>query len=413
MEGLRNVFRELFREHTRVLMTVLAIAWGTASITLMLAIGEGLRDVFGRAQLGVGTSIMVIWPGQTSRPFGGLPSGRPVAMTLDDLAQAAATVPQLADQSPEFTLHRGMRAGERWRTGRVSGVWPAFGSLRNIVPEPGGRFINRLDLEQRRRVVVLGDQSAEELFGEEDPVGKQMEIDGRQFLVIGVMRKKFQGAMYYSPDAMGSFIPATTMTHMWDRPKPQQWIASPTSPDEMRGMETGIRRLLARNHGADPEDPDIVYTWDTQRSYEASMMVFTGIKMVLGIIGGLTLLVAAVGVANTMYLSVRSATREIGVRMAIGARARHIMVPYVLEALLATAAGGLLGLVVSGCLIELIDLVPMEGEFFERIGRPTPLLSGSVALTVVAVLGTAGAIAGFLPARQAAKVDPAQALRYE
>jgi len=411
---LRNVIKDLFAERTRILLTILAITWGTASITIMLALGEGLRLTFGRAMLGMGDGIAVIRGGQTSRAYGGLPEGDSIALTEDDLAAVRLGVPEIAEISGEYSTHRSMRTDDKWRSGRIVGVEPPFGSIRNIEAAPGGRFINPTDIKLRRRVVVIGPQPRKELFGEDvDPVGEYLNIDGRPFLVVGVMRKKFQTSCYGGPDYQHVWIPATTFSTMFGSRDYRNWVARPHAPGQMEYLKDRVRDIVAANHGADPTDDEIVRYWDTVEMQGKSNAVFYGFQTFLGIIGALTLIVAGVGVANVMYVSVTSATRDIGIRMAVGARTHQVLFQYVLEALVATALGGLIGLAASQGVVSLVASIPMNGDFFEQVGKPVPVLSGAVAAAVIGVLGLIGFFAGLFPARKAAQVDPAIALRYE
>ena len=414
MIPIGHVFKELFSERTRILLTILAIAWGTASITTMLALGEGLRLTFSRSGKGLGDGILIVWPGQTSKAYGGLPEGHPVPLVREDLEQVRALVPEIDAISGEHRQYAQMRRGDKFRSGRMMGVEPEYGEMRNIIIEPGGRFIDPIDIQQRKRVAVLGPEVVEQLFAEgENPVGQYIEIDGRPFLVVGLMKKKYQMSTYGGPDRNGTWIPITTFETMYNRRHFGNVVVKPKSPAQMEHVKTRMREVIAHRHGCDPADEEIANYWDTLEQQTITLNILYGLQILLGIIGGLTLIVAGVGIANVMYVSVSNAIRDIGIRMAVGARTYQVLSQYVLEGLVATAIGGSIGIAASQAVVWGVGLVPMDGEFFEFVGRPRPILSIQVALIVIAVLGIIGFFAGFFPARKAAQVDPAEALRYE
>lgn len=414
MIPLGHIFRELFAERTRVLLTILAIAWGTASITTMLAVGEGLRQMFGRSMRGFGENILVVSPGQTSKAHNGLPEGHPVRLEREDVESMRASIPQLGAISGEHMHWAPMRREQHFRTGRLMGVDPDYGSMRNIIVEKGGRFIDELDMRYQRRVAVIGPEVVKELFpAGEDPVGQHIEIDDRPFLIVGIMRKKYQSTTFGGPDRDGTWIPGTTFEPMFDRRYFSYLIARPRTLAEMPLLKERMRSAAAHRSGTDPQDEEILRYWDMLEMQQITSNIFTGLQVLFGIVGGLTLIVAGVGIANVMYVSVSNATRDIGIRMATGARTHQVLGQYVLEGLLATALGGVLGMGASALLVWGVSQIPMQGDFFDIVGKPLPVLSAQVAAIVIAVLGAIGLAAGYFPARRAAQIDPAVALRQE
>jgi putative ABC transport system permease protein len=407
-----RLFRaDLSHQTKRIVLTVLAIAWGTLSIILLLSFGEGLKRSLSKGSRGLGEGIAVVWPGSTTKPFMGLPSGRPIPIKEEDPDLLRSRIPEISHLSVEYARYVPVTVGEKTQNVRVRGVEPDFGEIRNIHPQAGGRFLNPLDLAEKRRVVFLGEELASDLFGTEDVVGRTVQINQSTFLVVGVAQKKMQMGMYNGPDKNQATIPALTFKSMYTDARIENLVYLPASPQVGDVAKAQFYRVMGAKHHFDPEDERSLGMWDTREMQRINENISLGIQIFLGIIGALTLFVGGMGVANIMYAVVKERTREIGVKMALGAKERQVMLPFMLEALLMTVVGGLAGAVVSLGLIVIIAALPLQGEAFELLGRPT--FSPAIAAATAAVLGTIGALAGLFPAKRAASVHPAISLRYE
>jgi putative ABC transport system permease protein len=402
---------DVAHQRKRIALTILAIAWGTLSIVLLLSFGEGMKRSFHKGSRGMGEGIGVVWTGSTTKAFMGLPSGRPIRFTDEDLDLLRVRVPEIQALSPEYSRRIGLTAGTKTVNARVRGVEPAFGELRNLIPQAGGRFLNELDVKEKRRVVFLGEELARDLFGREDVVGKTVQINQSTFLVVGVMQTKIMMGMYSGPDKNQATIPAATFKSMFTEARPDNFIYKPVSLELGDQAKAEIYRVLGRKYHFDPEDTRALGIWDTRENQRITGNIALGIQMFLGIIGALTLFVGGMGVANIMYAVVKERTREIGVKMALGAKVRQVMAPFVVEALLMTLIGGVLGTAVSVGLITLVAALPLKGEALQFLGTPT--FSPAIAAATAIVLGTIGTAAGYFPARRAASIHPAVSLRYE
>jgi putative ABC transport system permease protein len=409
--ALRLFQSDASHQRKRIVLTVLAIAWGTLSIVLLLSFGEGMKRSFHKGSRGMGEGIGVVWPGATTKAYLGLPSGRPIQFQDEDVAILRARVPEIASISREYSRRPSLTAGTKTVNARVRGVDPEFGEMRNLIAQEGGRFLNALDQEEKRRVIFLGDELARDLFGQEAVVGRTVQVHGSTFLVVGVMSTKIMMGMYSGPDKNQASIPATTFKAMFTDARLGNMVYRPASPELGDQAKAEIYRVLGRKYRFDPEDTRALGVWDTRENQRITDNIALGIQLFLGIIGALTLFVGGMGVANIMYAVVKERTREIGVKMALGAKARQVMAPFVLEALTMTVLGGILGTVLSLGLIGLIAVLPLKGEALELLGRPT--FSPAIAAATAAVLGTIGMMAGYFPARRAASVNPAVSLRYE
>lgn len=399
-------------EKTRLILTILAVAWGTASISGMLAVGEGLRLTFSRAMSGVGNGVIYVRGGQTSTLYNGRGLNQHVLLTPQAFTLLKKGVADIKTMSPQYSFSAKFSYHNKSASPMAQAVNPSFGQMRNIIAAKGGRFIDPLDMRFSRRVVVLGNQIATTLFSAgENPLGKTIKIANQPFLVIGVMRQKLQ--MAGPPDSYGAWIPASTFVTLTNPKKIDQFVLIPKQLDQNGLIKNQIRTLIAYQQHLDPNDQNLIKYRDYQIAQQRSNELFTGMEIFLGLVGMLTLIVAGVGIANVMFISVNRATREIGIRMAVGARSYQVLIHYVIEALLATAIGGFIGIAVTKIIIFGISLIPMHGQFFKMIGKPIPVLSPSIVIVVILILGFIGLVAGIFPATKAAKIDPAIALRHE
>jgi putative ABC transport system permease protein len=397
----------------RAFLTIASIAWGSLSLLLLLAFGEGLSLSITKAMNGMGSNLAVMWPGTTSLIWQGLPTGRPVRPTIDDIALLRERLPNLDEVSGE--IHRSgvvVNYGNTTTTARVKGVTYGFGEIRNHIPQPGGRFLDAMDERQRRRVAFVGNELAQKIFAKEDPVGKVIVLDKIPYTVVGVMMPKITMGNYNGMDKDQISIPITTYKAQFGTDKIEVIVVKPDNPDRFKFVLGELHKILGAKYGFDPKDKRVFGIWDTVESMEVTRNILIGIEVFLGIIGALTLIIGGVGVANIMYAVVKERTREIGVKMALGARRGWVTGPIVLEGMLYTLMGGAIGLVMAMGIIIILNQIPTGGnEALEMLGKPT--LSITIGVVSAAILGIIGLAAGYFPARRAASINPAETLRYE
>jgi len=397
----------------RAVLTIAAIAWGSVSLLLLLAFGEGLRNQMSSARKGMGDGIAVLWAGQTTKTWQGLPAGRQINFHIEDVELLRSRVPMLDGAIGENrTWSANFVVGKKTLNAQLNGVHADYGRLRNHEPSPGGRFLNEQDVELRRRVVFLGDKLAKDLFGKDDPVGRSLLLNNMPYTVVGVMKHRMQMGTYGGPDEGHAVVPITTFRAQFGDWPLANIVIRPKDRDQMKLALAEVRKVFAGKYQFDPEDTRVIQDWDTVQGAKVMTNILLGIQLFLGIIGGLTLMIGGVGVANIMYATVKERTREIGVKMALGARPSWITGPLILEGLAYTIVGGLFGLVIATTLIIAMGFIPTEGnEALQFLGKPT--LSPAVGLSSAGVLGIIGLLSAYFPARRAAAVDPAQTLRYE
>ncbi len=409
-----KLFRHALRkQRKRMVLTIMAITWGTISIVLLLSFGEGLKRNITKGNQGMGEGIAVVWAAETGRPFAGFPAGRPLALLPEDVPLLRASIPELAAACGEMRTWQLLSHGRASVNKSVIGTEPVFGSIRKHFPQAGGRFINDLDMRLKRRVIFLGDELARQLFADQPPVGQTVEVRNVPFTVVGVMQEKLQMGTYGGPDNIHAVIPLTTFRALFGRQQLSNLIIKPRSPELMPQARRRMQEVLAAKYRFHPEDEQALPTWDTVESQAITRNILLGIEIFLGIIGGLTLIIGGIGVANIMYAVVKERTREIGVKMALGARRAFVMGPFIIESLLFTGLGGLLGMVAGVSLIQGLAWLQSQAnsEAMEFLGRPT--FSMPLALTTIGLLGAIGLVAGYFPSRRAASVQPAETLRYE
>ncbi len=408
-----NVFiRDFRKQKKRITLTIIALAWGTISIMLLLGFGEGLRNQLLVNSKGMGDKISVLWPGSTSMPYKGLGRGRPLHFLPEDVEYLKTRVPEIDEIGAEY--HRWgvtIKYKEKVISEHVNGVTPNYEHLRNHIAQAGGRMINDADIQLKRRTAFLGDALKDRLFGEEDPIGKTILVQSMPFTVVGVQIHKMQMNSYSGMDQDKLTIPATTFQAVFGDPYLDNLIYKPKDVSKMKDAENKVKEVLGAKYKFDPKDPRALWIWDVAESQREMDNVLTGIQVFLGIIGGLTLLIASVGVANIMYVSIKERTREIGIKMAVGARRSYILTQFLIEAILITFTGGFLGMVISIGLTEGFKSIPIKSDVLDFMGRPT--ISIEIGLTVVAILGVMGMVSGFFPALKAASVKPVESLRYE
>ena len=408
---LGNFLHDLKAQKTRVFLTTFAITWGTIAIVLMMAFGRGFHFRIRTSMLNAGNQLIRIWGGQTSMKYRGLSEGRWIRFKEEDANLLKQSIPQIRDVSPSYGRYIRLRNGERTATTFLEAVYPNFEFLRTFYPKAKGRFLNDRDLKEKRRVMFLGSEVAEEVFGEVDPVGRLVELDGVPFTVVGVMQKKLQMGMNEGPDDRRAIIPFTTYESLYWHRYLRMISVQPETFSDIQHIRDEIYRVLGRKLRFDPEDENALSLWDMVTDLKEMDKVFVGIKIFLGVVGGLTLLVAGVGVANIMYVVVKERTREIGIKKAVGAKSRHLISQFVFESLLIAIMGGALGILFSWGIVQLFSLMPQDNMSIAYLGIPE--ISRNVLFTTVFILGMIGIVAGVFPATRAARLDPVESLRYE
>lgn len=414
LSHLLSLFREfqadLRAQRRRAVMTTFGIVWGTAAVVIMMALGTSVRRQNLVNMRGMGDAVILLFPGSTTRPYRGFGVDRQIRLEASDVMRLRQQVPEVARISEEYARWDAvLRVGDKVRSPLVSGVNVEYGDIRNEIPRPGGRWFNARDLDERRRVVFLGDKVGEFLFGaDKDPVGESVLLNGVPFRVIGVLRPKNQNSSYNTRDEDRAFIPATTYVAMFgERYVSDIVFTTRYGWDRSPEVVAKVREVLARKYVFDPADEDAVNIWDSAEFFAEFSLFFIGFSIFLVMMGAMTLGVGGLGVSNIMYVVVRERTREIGIRRAVGARRWVIMAQFLAETCFITSVGAVIGGLLAWGLVTALANMPAEAK--EALG--TPAIDPLVALVSVSIITAVAFLAGWFPARRAANIDPIEALR--
>jgi putative ABC transport system permease protein len=405
-----QAYNALRHNRRRSLLTMLGMAWGIATVVLLLAYGTGFERGLWAAFRSFGTNLVFIFPGRTELQAGGTKAGTQVRLTVNDLDYIHAEVPLLKHVSPEVAKQCLVAFGTRSATYGVSGVYSAYGRMRRM-DITDGSFFSEADDFTHTRVAVIGADAKKKLFSGLNALGQEIRVNGISYQVVGVLRHQVQNGddninehVYVPFSAMSDlantyYLTAVVMEYEGDHAK----------------VVKAVRDSMAFHHNFDPKDKRGVFVFDVFADLMDLQVISTGIKILLGFIGLLTLGIGGVGLMNIMLVSVTQRTREIGVEKALGAHRWHILFQFLTEALVITALGGLLGVVLAYLVSWSVGSLTLWSAFEENASEGDIHLYIDTATLIwsTAILSFVGIISGMLPAIKAARLDPIEALRYE
>ena len=404
---LRQFFRDVRTQKLRFFLTLFGMVWGTVSVTLLLAFGQGMHEQMAKQSKGLGDNIVICWPSRTSKPWKGMNKGRLIRMTEEDMEYLRREVPEITAISPEYSTGSARyTVGKKVLVPWLSGVWPEYGGMRTVVPDAKSRYINDTDMADRRRVIFLGNKLKEDLFGKEEAIGEKVEIEGVPFQVVGVMQPKSQDSSYRGRDEDTGTIPATVFRDMFGKKYVDNFIFQVGDPKGVASVKKAVVAAAARKYNFDPEDKEAVGMWDTTEMSAFFDTFFLAFRLFLGIVGALTLVVGGIGVSNIMNVVVEERTKEIGIKMALGAKKGYIMGQFLFETFFITLLGAGLGFLLSAAICS-----GFPPDLHKYVGDPR--ISMQVTLITTGVLGAIAFLAGWFPARAAANLNPVQALKFD
>lgn len=410
VELTSQAYNALKHNRRRSILTMLGMAWGIATVVLLLAYGSGFERGLWIAFRSWGTNLVFVFPGRTSLQAGGTKAGSQVKLTMNDLDYLEAEVPLLKRISPETSKQSPVAYGTRSANYSISGVYPQYSRMRRIEVEDG-TFFTDLDESTRARVAVLGADVKKKLFSGQKALGEKVRVEGISYEVIGVLKHVIQSGDENMNEKV--YIPFTAMSDLTNT----YYLSAIAMEYEGNNekVTNATRRSMAFHHDFDPKDKRAVFIFDVFADLLDLRVITTGIKILLGFIGLLTLGIGGVGLMNIMLVSVTQRTREIGVEKALGARGWHILIQFLTEALVITLIGGVAGVILAYAVSWSVGSLTLWSAFAENgtEGDIRLAIDSTTLFASTMILGFVGVISGMFPAIKASRLDPIEALRYE
>jgi putative ABC transport system permease protein len=409
LDTFSQIFRTLWSHKLRSFLTMFGIAWGVFSLLLLVGAGEGFRSGQKKNMAELGENVMFVFGGRAPAVKGSTSSGRDYFLTYRDYLDIKAEAPHVLNATPVNTRGDIRVVSENGNSnGQVMGVLPVYKQIR-YYPVAQGRWFDEKDISEKHLVALLGDEMVRNIFPGRPVVGNTVLLNGLQFTVIGVIQRIGHGDNANRNNF--AIIPFSTMaTYFPPKEDARKNTVSyinyqPRQRGEHLAAKEEVHKIIARNHQFDWTDKTAFDEWDSIQSSENVGKIFDAMNVFLGGVGVVTLALGAIGVINIMLVSVSERTQEIGLRKALGATYRNILVHFCIEGILITLLSGVLGLIGALIVTTALGRVPMPPGF----GLPT-VVPMSAAFAIGA-LTLAGVAAGLYPARQAALLSPVEALR--
>jgi putative ABC transport system permease protein len=411
LDIVRQSLSTLWAHKLRSFLTMFGIAWGVGSLLLLVGLGEGFRSGQKKNLANLGKDIMFVFPGRIPAVEGSMQSGRPYSFNYGDYEAVREQAKFVGPISPVLEREDIRAVSDYGSTnGQVFGVASAYNQIRTV-PIGSGRWFNDQDDKDRRRVAVVGWELLKNVFPGRPAIGEPMLLNGIAFNIIGIVGKV--GREGNNGTNARIFVPIETMRMLFPlKTKNTEDALSfinyrPVTRDLHVQAKDELHQIIARRHGFSPKVDDTFYDWDTVENSIRVAKIFDGMDWFLGVVGLVTLGLGGIGIINIMLVSVTERTKEIGLRKALGATHRNILVQFFVEGAFLTAFSGCIGLAICTIFVTLLAQLPSPQGF------DTPRIVPASAIAAILSLTIAGVVAGIYPARKAALMQPVEALRQE